>query len=92
MPLPGSSTFARPIKPRVGQANSRPRKYTKGESASATRSLCRTPNVLLIASTNTKYSSANTSEAIVTTLLLHVRSARNATRIAEPFWTSTTHR
>ena len=53
-PFPGSSTFASPMSARVGRLSTRPRKYTTGASASATRSLCRMPNVFAMASTTTK--------------------------------------
>ena len=54
--------------------------------------MCRTANVLAIASTNTKYSSVNPNDASVTHVLPNSRSARIATRIADPFWTNITDR
>ena len=76
----------------MGNASSRPRNHTSGESANATRSECSTPNVFDMASTNTKYSSVKTSDAIVTPRLPNSRSARIATRIADPFCTIITAR
>ena len=84
-PLPGSSQFAMTIRPRVGAASSRPRNHTSGATASAALSECRTPKVLLIASTRTKYSNVNPTETSVTPRPPNDRSARIATMIAEPF-------
>ena len=54
--------------------------------------MSRTANVFAIASTNTKYRSVNTKDASVTHVLPNSRSARIATRIAEPFCANITVR
>ena len=77
---------------RVGAASARPRNHTSGETASAARSLWSTPKVFAIASTTTKYRSVNTTETSVTPQPPYERSARIATRIAEPFWQNITDR
>ena len=84
-PRPGRSTFARPMSALVGVASRRPRPQTSGATASAARSEYSTPNVLLIASTSTKYRSVNPTETSVIPRLPYARSARIATRTAEPF-------
>ncbi len=69
-----------------------PSRNTSGARASDTRSLFWMPNVFDIASTTTKYSSTNTSDAMVTEVSPQVSWARSATRMADPFCTIITVR
>ena len=91
-PFPGRITFASPMRAFVGRSRTRATAYANGASASATRSVWRTPYVFAIASTTTKYRSVNAIEVSVTPRESKRRSARIATTIADPFCTTITAR